>query len=181
MRVRTFGESIAEAGTDEEIAAAYSRVFGQADQLAASVRYEYLKAGVAIGLISAADYLVPSKMLVDWLSDITTTSTLEANWKFLADAIDKWAGEQRDRAEADPSRWEQWAENGKEYGKIIAEFQRLAWESTGIKPLYDALVSSLNDLKRVVQFPVTPSMWPWWLPVGLALGIGALIYSKGRQ
>lgn len=168
------------AGTQDEEAEAYGRLFGAADQLEAEVRYEYLKAGVAIKVITSADHLLPGKLLVDWLSNISTNSSIAANWKYLAAAIDTWAGPQRRMAENDPTRWAQWAENGREYAKIAADLEQIAWENTGVKPVFDAFKATLSDFYRVVTFPVTPTLWPWWLPVGLVLGIAAIVYSKGR-
>lgn len=177
MRVR-FGEA-----PNAEVARLQAVVSQKADDLVTAVRYEYAKSGVAIGVISNLDlvFFGAGKRLVDWLSDISTNADLEHNWKYLATAIDKWSGEQRAMAEADPKRWENWANNGKEYIKIIADYQQMAWENTGAYPVFVALGSTVKDLVNVLRTPFTPSMWPWWLSAGVALGLGAYIYNSTRR
>lgn len=179
MRVR-FGEAAEQSA---EVARLKALVSQQADDLVAAVRYEYAKAGVVIGVISNLDlvFFGGAKRLVDWVSDIDTGSTLQYNWKYLADAIDLWAGAQRDRAEAEPTRWSNWADNGKEYIKLIAEYQKLAWESTGAYPVFVALGGTVKDLANALRAPFTPSMWPWWLSAGLAAGLGAYVYNSLRR
>lgn len=154
-------------------------MFNEADRLVLEIRAAYASGAASISVAQATSWLNPGMKLFDWLSDLNPGGQIDHNYAYLGKAIDTWATEHLEAAKAarSPTKWDSWANEGAELGKVVVELKKLAWEYSSILPQIQLFKGIVKDWAKAATLPFTPLEWPTWLKVGLGLAAAGLVYS----